>query len=189
MELNLYQTSVKLAALLKGARSRTSAGAPAPIAGMKKISMFDQPAVSQGEMPSAGAKCSARGLAKLAAVMANGGSLGGQQILSSQAHAALHAEPIERNMMTMKTTFSQGGLASFSRPTDQPGSALEAGLNQGREGYYGWMGLGGSIFQWNLEHKIGFAYVPTSLNVLDIVNERGKAYQTAVVDCITKLSA
>lgn len=186
IELNLWQTATKLGRLLMGSRNRTNGGAPTPIVGMKKLSIFDLPAVSQGEMPSAGAKCSARGLAKLAAVMANGGRLADVQLMGSYAHAALHAEPIERNMMTMNTTFSQGGLASFPRPAAGYSSKLEAGLNQGREGYHGWMGLGGSIFQWNLEHKIGFAYVPTSLNVLDIVNERGKAYQAAVVDCISR---
>jgi hypothetical protein len=50
------------------------------------------------------------------------------------------------------------------------------------------MGLGGSIFQWDPEHEIGFGYVPTSLNVLDFVNERGKAYQREVLDCVAKLS-
>jgi CubicO group peptidase (beta-lactamase class C family) len=187
IELNLWQTTVKLGRLLMGARGRSNAGAPTPIAGMKKLSVFDLPAVSKGEMPSAGAKCSARGLAKLAAVMANGGRLGEQQIMGAQAHAALHDDPIERNMMSMNTSFSKGGLASFPAPAGNYSSALEAGLSQGREGYHGWMGLGGSIFQWNLQHKIGFAYVPTSLNVLDIVNERGKAYQIAVVDCLNRL--
>ena len=34
---------------------------------------------------------------------------------------------------------------------------VERGLNQGREGFIGWMGLGGSIFQWHPELEIGFA--------------------------------
>jgi hypothetical protein len=46
------------------------------------------------------------------------------------------------------------------------------------------MGLGGSLFQWHPQYKIGFGYVPTSLNVLDLLNERGKAYQTEVLGCI-----
>jgi hypothetical protein len=43
------------------------------------------------------------------------------------------------------------------------------------------MGLGGSIFQWHPEKRIGFSFVPTGLHVLDIVNERGKAFQSALV--------
>jgi hypothetical protein len=49
------------------------------------------------------------------------------------------------------------------------------------------MGLGGSIFQWHPQYNIGFGYVPTSLNVLDIVNERGKAYQAEILRCIEKI--
>ena len=46
------------------------------------------------------------------------------------------------------------------------------------------MGLGGSIFQWHPEAKIGFGYVPTSLNVFDLANERGKVYQRAALECV-----
>lgn len=186
IELNLAQIIAKLWRLRGGMKNRTTAGAPIPIAGMKKLSVFDSPAVVKGEMPSAGAKCSARGLAKLAALMANGGGLAGQQIMGEAAHAALHAQPVQRNMMSMNTTFTQGGLATFRQP-DADDTALDIGLNSGREGYYGWMGLGGSIFQWHPERKVGFAYVPTSLNVSDIVNERGKAYQAEVVNCLESI--
>ena len=89
-------------------------------------------------------------------------------------------------MMTMDTTFTQGGLATFPPPAPAD-SKLDIVLNRGREGYFGWMGLGGSIFQWHPEYRIGFAYIPTSLNVLDFVNERGKAYQTELVRCVEKL--
>jgi len=87
-------------------------------------------------------------------------------------------------MMAMNTIFTQGGLATFPE-SNAADSAMDIALNRGREGYYGWIGLGGSVFQWHPEHRIGFAYVPTSLHVLDVVNERGKAYQAAVVRCIS----
>ena len=38
----------------------------------------------------------------------------------------------------------QGGVATFEEP--------EKG---GRSGYVGWMGFGGSVFQWHPELKIG----------------------------------
>ncbi len=187
-ELNLAQTSAKLWRLLKGRKSGTTTGAPTPLTGLQKLSVINTAQVAKAEIPSAGARCSARGLSKLAAVMANGGRFGDQQLLSEAAYTALHAEPVVRDMMSMETTFTQGGVATFSTP--EPGGAagrvgpMTAGLNEGREGFYGWMGLGGSIFQWHPEHKIGFGYVPTSLNILDIVNERGKAYQAEVVKCL-----
>ena len=96
---------------------------------------------------------------------------------------ALHAHPVEANMGFGDTNFTQGGVALFRR---SPGgaSALDRALNDGREGFYGWMGLGGSIFQWHPEHEIGFGYVPTSLYVLDFLNERAKAYQAEVLRCV-----
>ncbi|MGI9326698.1 MAG: serine hydrolase domain-containing protein [Pseudomonadales bacterium] len=183
MELNLAQTIAKFWRLRAGMKNRTTAGSPVPISGMKKLSVLDTPALAKGEIPSAGAKCSARGLAKLAAVMANGGRVAERQLLGERANAELHGAPVQRTMMALNTTFTQGGLASFPGPSpaDRP---LDRGLNQGREGYFGWMGLGGSIFQWHPQLKIGFAYVPTSLNVLDIVNERGKGYQAEMVRCV-----
>ena len=61
----------------------------------------------------------------------------------------------------------------------------------GRNGFYGWMGFGGSVFQWHPELKIGlvpkqnylkiilmfdfrFAYVPTLLNWVDLVNNKAR---------------
>ncbi len=183
MELNLAQIIAKIWRLRSGFGNRTRKGAPVPIAGMRQLSVMNSAEVSKGEIPSAGAKCSARGLAKLAAVMANKGSVGDQTLVSESAYAALHDKPVRRNMMSMNTSFTQGGLAQFARPAEDD-NRLAAGLNVGREGFYGWMGLGGSIFQWHPERRIGFAYVPTSLNILDIVNERGKAYQAEVLKCL-----
>ena len=183
MEHNIGQTVAKFWRIRDTMNKRTHKRAPVPITGMQKISVVNDAAMSKGETPSAGAKCSARGLGKLAAVMANGGRLDNYQIMSPETYEALHANVIERPMLALDTGFTQGGLARFStRPaTDSP---FARGLNNGREGFYGWMGLGGSIFQWHPEKKIGFAYAPTSLNVLDLVNERGKSYQTEVVRCL-----
>ncbi len=186
IELNIAQIIAKAWRMRAGLKGRTRLRAPVPIEGMQNLTVIDSPAVAMGEIPSAGAKCSARGLAKLAATMAGGGRLADTEILSRDAHDALHDKPVTRNMMALNTTFTQAGLARFD--TAAADGPLDAGLNRGREGFYGWMGLGGSIFQWHPERRIGFAYVPTSLNVLDIVNERGKVYQAAVVECLDALA-
>ena len=188
MELNLFQILAKFARVLPGFSKRSRPKAPTPVAGMERIEAVNTAAFAMGETPSAMANCSARGLAKLAAAMANGGAFGDHQLLSADAHAALHDEPLQRNMLSFGTTFTQGGLATFPPPSPAD-SPIEAGLNRGREGFFGWMGLGGSVFQWHPEHKIGFGYVPTSLYVLDFVNERAKAYQAEVVRCVERMNA
>ena len=188
VELNLPQTLSKLARMRSGMRQRSTPKAPAPIEGMKQLSVFDSEGVTRGEIPSAAAKCSARGLARLASVMANGGASGEFQLLSDQAMAALHDKTVSRQMMSITTEFTQGGLAKFGLAPETAGQRLDKGMHEGREGYFGWMGLGGSIFQWHPEKRIGFAYVPTSLNVLDMVNERGKAYQIEVMRALQDLA-
>ena len=179
---NIFQLSGKLFKLIPALRGGTTAGAPAPFVGMENIEAFNDVAIVMGETPSANAHCSARGLAQIAALMAKGGSWEGNEFLSETAWKAMHDDPIQSDM-GLRTTFTQGGVALFREITEEA-SKLDRALNQGREGFYGWMGLGGSIFQWHPEEKIGFGFVPTSLHVLDILNERGKVYQTEVLNCL-----
>jgi CubicO group peptidase (beta-lactamase class C family) len=168
-------------------RHGTTGGAPAPFKGWKGIDFFNERAVAMGETPSAASNCSARGLAKIAAMMSAGGKWDGKEFLTTEAWSALHDDPIAADMGFSPTIFTQGGVNQFVEVNDQS-SAIDRAFNVGREGFYGWMGLGGSIFQWNPKHQIGFGFVPTSLHVVDIVNERGKTYQAEVLRCVEKLS-
>jgi CubicO group peptidase (beta-lactamase class C family) len=183
MELNIFQILAKLSRLIPNMRKGTTRGAPPPFTGMDRIAFFNEPEIAMGETPSANANCSARGLAKIAAMMSLGGEWAGEEYLNEAAWKAMHGDPVESDMGFTTTTFTQGGVALFTEVT-QSSSKMARAFNEGREGFYGWMGLGGSIFQWHPEHQIGFGYVPTSLNVLDLVNERGKAYQAEVLRCI-----
>ncbi len=185
MEHNIFQTAGRLIQLLPRVRKRTTAGNPPPLEGMKKITFFNERSVRMGETPSANATCSARGLAKIAAMMSAGGKFGTTEILNRAAWRALHDGPDRKDMAFVTTIFTQGGVAKFAA-ADASFTTNDHRLNTGREGFYGWMGLGGSLFQWHPQHQIGFGYVPTSLNVLDFVNERGKTYQAEVLRCVQR---
>lgn len=181
---NIFQILGRLFRILPAIRRGISARTPAPFVGMDGIEFFNRPEVDMGETPSANAHCSARGLAQIAAMMAAGGSWDGEEYLSEQAWAALHDKAVEATMGGLfPTRFTQGGVDQFVACTPQS-TKLDREFNEGREGFYGWMGLGGSIFQWNPQLDIGFGFVPTSLHVLDILNERGKVYQAEVLKCI-----
>ena len=143
------------------------------------------PGLDVEALPSVGVRWSSA--SQVWTVMANGGSALGHQLLTESGCAALHAEPIERKMTIMDNRFTQAGLARFDDAEGAKGP-LEAGMNVGRDGFYGWMGLGGSVFQWHPRKRIGFAYVPTALNPIDLFNERGKSYQKAVVQCLDTMS-
>lgn len=180
MERNIFELGHALFGLLPVLRNRSRRKAAIPFTDMQGIAAFNDPAIAMGETPSAAASCSARGLAKVAAMMAMGGAWRDQKFLSDRAWKALHDEPVVDDMGFVTPYFTQGGLAALGRLPNRP-TSRDLGLNQGREGFYGWLGLGGSIFQWHPEHQLGFAYVPTSLNILDLVNERGKSYQSQVL--------
>ena len=141
-----------------------------------------------GESPSVLMHASARGLGKLAGFMANRGKLNDDVLLSEAGWDELHAEPkVERDFGTgARTTFTKGGLCKFGFEDfpKEGASQLELNLNSQREGFYGWMGIGGSIFQWHPEHKVGFAYVPSDFAMLDTSNARGGELQKAVLQCI-----
>ena len=86
----------------------------------------------------------------------------------------------------VRSEFTKGGANLFKIPKDA--RAPEIDFNGNREGFYGWLGYGGSIVQWHPELKIGFAFVPTLINGIEIGNERGAALQQIVKDCTTKLN-
>jgi CubicO group peptidase (beta-lactamase class C family) len=183
---NFFQILGRLLRLIPSLRHATTRRAPAPYREMKGIGYFNEPVVAMGETPSAAANCSARGLAKIAAVLSAGGTWEGREYLSREAWKAMHEHPVAGSIGFGITHFTQGGVNRFIE-AGRGSSGLERAFNVGREGFYGWMGLGGSIFQWHPEHEIGFGFVPTSLHVLDFLNERGKVYQSAVLHCVEGL--
>ena len=122
------------------------------VKGVKDPEDVNTPECRKSEIPGANGNCSARGLAKVAAMMANKGTFNSSTFLSQPAWESMHAEPTEGELfpgvLDWKEMFTQGGVAKF-------------GGN--RTGYYGWFGLGGSAFHWHPELKIGFAYTCTLL--------------------------
>lgn len=184
---NIFQILGRVVRLVPGIARARKTGAPPPLTGMNSLAIFNEPHFARGETPSANANCSARGLAKLGAMLSAGGSFEGQEIISAEAWRAMHAHPLKASMGSlMVTRFTQGGVDCFT-PCTSDSSSMERDFNEGREGFYGWMGLGGSIFQWHPELDIGFAFVPTSLHTIDLLNERGKRYQAEVVRCVERL--
>ena len=53
-----------------------------------------------------------------------------------------------------------------------------------REGFYGWYGFGGSVFQWHPELEIGFAFVPTLLFWSDIANNKAGQFQDIILKIV-----
>jgi len=139
---------------------------------------FNQELVRRGESSSVNGNCSARGLATIAAAMANKGTFKGKTILSNAAWEDLHAEPKAARVFDLDSNFTQGGVNKFEE--------VDKSVTPGRDGYYGWLGYGGSIFQWHPQYKIGFGYTPTLLEWYSPMNEKGRLLQGEVLKCVEK---
>ena len=186
---NIFQLLGRFIKIIPAMMKSRKTGATPPFTGMTNMGFFNEPQFAMGETPSANASCSARGLAKIAAMMSGGGKWDGNQYLTEQAWSAMHANPIKAKMGGILTTrFTQGGVDKFTK-YEPGGTEIERAMNEGREGFYGWMGFGGSILQWHPELDIGFAFVPTSLHVLDLFNERGKIYQAEILKCAANMGS
>ena len=95
-----------------------------------------------------------------------------------------------------RTCFSRGGVSVFGLenirnvPRQYEIGSLtdtfETHLQSNRSGWYGWLGFGGSVFQWHPELNIGFSYVPSDLFVSDLINYKSSFLQKAVVDACTE---
>ena len=137
--------------------------------------LFNDETVRSTEIPSANGNCSARGLALVAAALANKGSINGVEILSNKGWEEMHRDPIPALMNIMlQSAFTQGGVNVYEE-------------GSGRPGYIGWHGYGGSVFQWDPELKIGFAYCPTLLLWYELFNEKGALMQQEVTNCVKRL--
>ena len=135
--------------------------------------VYNHPSVRRAEIPSANTNASARALGMVAAAVANGGvAPNGYRLLSENAIGEMHANPVVRRLMLSKATFVNAGVNHFKLPH---------GI-ENRGGYYGWMGMGGSCMQWQLEHGIGFGYA-MSLASVSPLNPRSKRLQLSVLEC------
>ena len=104
-------------------------------------------------------------------------------MLSQKGCAALHGKACDAKMFgLLPTKFTQAGLNIFKDPEVKQENAELVG----RDGFVGWMGFGGSVFQWHPEMKISFAYVPTLLDWTDVVNGKALKLQRTVLQCVKR---
>lgn len=139
---------------------------------------FNAASVRRGEVPSANGHCSARALAKVAASIVEGGALEGcHRILSKAGIREAHAGVVKKFMFrALPTNFTNAGFNIFR----------EKKRGEGRDGFVGWLGLGGSVMQWHPGRRVGFAY---TMNMLELTptNERGRELQAIVLKCAKKI--
>ena len=110
--------------------------------------------------------------------------------MSNEAWNEIHSEPKMAEFMKLpygpvRSNFTKGGMQYFTEFEYKNMHESEE-MYKNRDGFYGWFGYGGSIFQWHPELKIGFAFVPTFLQTYQFLNKRGGVLQQLVKDCCEK---
>lgn len=115
---------------------------------------FNQEEIRSAEIPGGGGIGSARGIARLYALLANGGTLDGKRLLSAETIATHTAEQVRGHdrVLLVPGAFALG----FARPSEfSPYVALPDA--------FGHSGLGGSVGFADPTSGVGFAYVPNAL--------------------------
>lgn len=138
----------------------------------------------QTESPHGNVHASARGLARLAAAMANKGTFEGKTILSVAGWDMLHDNStveVDAAMGKCRTQFTQGGVNMFVDYDDDVLS--ERVFKSGRDGFVGWLGFGGSVMQWHPRANVGFGYTCTLVTWWDLVNTNARKLQKEVIKC------
>ncbi len=115
---------------------------------------FNAPATRRAEIPAGGGIGTARGLARMYAALAGGGTLDGTTLVSPESIELFTAERVRGPdaVLIMETRYGLG----YARPT----KLLPLGPN---DEAFGHGGLGGSLAFADPKAGIGFAYVPNQL--------------------------
>lgn len=153
------------------------------------LTMLNSDEFRRAELPSFNIQASAKGMAKLAAFMANKGQFQGQTLISQDTWDKMHAEPkIENDVVfgALRTEFTQGGVNLFRDYSDDV--KVEKMFKRGRNGSYGWIGFGGSTMVWNPDLQLGFGYAPTRITWYDVFNSNSAQLQEEVLRCIKRMS-
>jgi CubicO group peptidase (beta-lactamase class C family) len=144
--------------------------------GVAPTELANHPKLRACELASSSGFGGADALARLAALVANGGTLGGVRIFSSDAALHAAAEPAETyavdSTMLTPVAFTQGGFARFVADDAE------------RTVSVGWGGAGGQLVRFVPELALAIAYVTNTLGSRMAMNDpRGLELLEAAVAC------
>jgi len=130
------------------------------------------------ELPAANAFTHALDLAKLAQIMA----LGGSGTVDGHEHHLLSASTWREAHRFYDTEFDLTILHNITRTV--AGFAQMAGLHPLMQGAIGWVGVGGSMMVWNPSRQLSFAYVPKAHGHSFVVDKRAAYLYDAILNTL-----
>ncbi|TPX32746.1 hypothetical protein SmJEL517_g04210 [Synchytrium microbalum] len=141
------------------------------------------------EGPSYGGITNAKSLARLAAVMANGGSFDGFTLIKNHSTMRSTEIPLPRLpdvVLHRNLTFATGGWALDVRFPE----AEDIGWGKKLVLFpcHTWAGAGGSMIWWNQERRIAFSYVMNSAEFGTTGDKRSHRLISELVKCLKNIS-
>jgi len=129
------------------------------------------------EIPSANGQCTARSLAKIYGILANGGKDGKTEIVSPAMIDRCSTEEISGWDLVLKlpTRFGPGFMLNQDNPSGNFGLGRKS---------FGHPGAGGSIGFADPDQKLGFGYVTNKMDTFILVDPRAKSLIDAAYQCL-----
>ncbi|KAJ3149482.1 hypothetical protein HDU89_003846 [Geranomyces variabilis] len=124
---------------------------------------YNRPEIWSGESPSFGGITNARALARLAAVMANGGKD------PVTALVLINTKTLEQALTPLPVLWDH--VMGAHLPFATGGWGIIKHLVHGQE-WVGWAGAGGSMIWWNREQNLAFAYVMNAVKLQALGDKR-----------------
>ncbi|KAJ3329931.1 hypothetical protein HDU76_006830, partial [Blyttiomyces sp. JEL0837] len=124
---------------------------------------YNDPVLLRGVSPSFNGLTNSRTLARVAAFMANNGTLNGVRLLKPETVAmALETFPRELDVILQKEiTFTHAGWGKIDNIAEIQNVTM-----------FGWAGAGGSMFWWDPTNNIAFSYVMNFCHVQSLGDKR-----------------
>lgn len=155
---------------------------------------FNDPICMKAEVIDSYTQANAKSLGKLAAFMANKGTLNGVELISKATWNEMMSEVKEEKEHVMVTRYTKGGFGVFKHSSNLGNLAetklwvgntalLEHCVSDNRDGWYGQWGYGGSLIMMYPELNIGFSYVPRDFTLFDF-SKRGAVLQRLVLEAV-----
>ncbi|TPX38097.1 hypothetical protein SmJEL517_g00332 [Synchytrium microbalum] len=144
----------------------------------------------KGQAPSFNCVTNANGLATIAAIMAGGGSLNGERLISVEA---MKKADVEQELMTdvnsnFEIRLTNAGYAHWPEQT-QPWFPNGKGSNRRANWCWsGWMGLGGSVCQWDQNHNVSMGFVMNGAHPSAAGDRRTQRIRAALCDAVDALT-
>ncbi|KAI8999695.1 beta-lactamase/transpeptidase-like protein [Hyaloraphidium curvatum] len=143
--------------------------------------------VRRGQHTSFAVVTNARAMARLGALIANGGKLEGREVIpAGTVGVAMEEDPWsgEDRVLRFEVPFTNGGwgITKGRRVPQTPSEQRWIDQGTGWK-WVGWAGYGGSMMQWEPEKKIAFGYAPSALQISLLGDFRSARLLETALDC------